>query len=116
MGIFGRRVEHQNPRSKTSIAIQHQEIMRSSTTPTTSRLWVFLEAGQPANVDRLSFCPEANLIFPFENSEPVPHYHSMAPLTQGLVCGSLSVVFLSLLLWRVNQDWKHRFHLSEDDR
>ena len=40
----------------------------------------------------------------------------MAPPTQGLVCAGLSVVFLSLLVWRVNQDSKHRFHVSEDGR
>ena len=38
----------------------------------------------------------------------------MAPATQFLVCGGTSVVFLGCLFWRVNQDWKRRFHRPED--
>jgi hypothetical protein len=38
----------------------------------------------------------------------------MAPSTQFLVCGGLSVVFLSCLLLLINQDRKERFHRPED--
>ena len=38
----------------------------------------------------------------------------MTPLTQFLVCAAISVVFLSCLFWRINQDWTERFHRPED--
>jgi hypothetical protein len=38
----------------------------------------------------------------------------MATLTQALVCGGISVAFLSCFFWRVNQDWKDGFHRAEE--
>jgi hypothetical protein len=38
----------------------------------------------------------------------------MTQSTQLLVCGGISVVFLSCLFWRVSQDWKDRFQRPED--
>jgi hypothetical protein len=38
----------------------------------------------------------------------------MAPSTQYIVCGGISVIFLGCLLWRVNRDWKDRFPWPED--
>jgi hypothetical protein len=33
----------------------------------------------------------------------------MTPFIRFLVCASISVIFLSCLFWRINQDWKERF-------
>jgi outer membrane protein len=38
----------------------------------------------------------------------------MAPSTRFLVSGSIRVVCRSCLFWRINQDWKDRFHGLED--